>query len=103
MKDLILSAITTLSISFASFAAQGADAADTAKLTREEVHATIEACRTENNLTRPEPGQRPSDADRALMDTCLKAKGVDITQLRPPGPPHRRAQDSEQQNCNQEE
>lgn len=46
-------------------------------------HAAFEACLSENNLQKPEPGQRPSEADRQTMDACLKSKGFD----RPPRPP----------------
>lgn len=42
---------------------------------REAFHAAFEACLTENNLTKPERGQRPSEEHRAVMDSCLQAKG----------------------------
>ena len=48
------------------------------------IRAAFEACISENNLQKPEPGQRPSDADRATMDACMKSKGFD----HPPRPQH---------------
>jgi hypothetical protein len=37
--------------------------------------AAFEACITENGLTKPTPGQRPSDAERQVLETCLTNKG----------------------------
>ncbi|RYZ81343.1 MAG: hypothetical protein EOP06_23700 [Proteobacteria bacterium] len=57
-----------------------------ANQTREQFHQAFEQCITENGLTRPEPGTRPSEEDRTKLDTCLTAKG--ITQR--PRPRHER-------------
>jgi hypothetical protein len=70
MKALLLTLV--MGLANASYAAD-----TTAQPTREQVHAALDACATENNLTRPEPGVRPNDADRAVMEACLKTKGID--------------------------
>jgi hypothetical protein len=68
-----------------------ASAAESARPDREAIHAALEACATENNIAKPQPGQRPSEADRQVIETCMTAKGFSP----PPhgrgrGPGHRR-------------
>lgn len=50
----------------------------------EAQRAAFEACLSENGLSRPERGTRPSDEDMAKMQSCMTAKGYE----RPAGPPH---------------
>jgi len=49
----------------------------------EKTQQAFQACEKENNLNRPEPGQRPSESERKIMETCLSKKGVQM-----PPPPH---------------
>lgn len=39
--------------------------------------AAFDECISANNLSKPEPGQRPSDEDRATLEACLKEKGFE--------------------------
>ncbi len=50
----------------------------------EAQRAAFEACLTENGLSRPERGTRPSEADMTKLQSCMTAKGYE----RPAGPPH---------------
>ncbi|RYZ75221.1 MAG: hypothetical protein EOP04_33610 [Proteobacteria bacterium] len=83
MKELMLSAVTVLSISFAGIAAHAAgDTAKKSRPSREAEHAAAEACRTENKLALPEPGgEPPTEEQRLAMDACMKKKGFE---MRPP-------------------
>ena len=49
---------------------------------REKFHAAVEQCATENNITL-ERGTRPTDEQRAVIDTCLKEKGLQPPSNRP--------------------
>ncbi len=44
---------------------------------REKFKAVFEACIQENNIQRPEPGERPSDEMRGKMEACLASKGIE--------------------------
>lgn len=58
----------------------------------EQFRAALEECITETGVTKPEDGQRPSDEDRAKVDSCLESKGF----KKPAGPPrHQRQGDTE--------
>ncbi len=39
--------------------------------------AAFDECISSNNLSKPEPGERPTDEDRATLESCLKAKGYE--------------------------
>lgn len=68
MKTMILGLALILGASM-SFA-QEADGE------RENFREAFDTCLEENGLSRPEPGQRPSEEERTLMDTCLASKGI---------------------------
>ena len=48
----------------------------------EKTQQAIQACEKENSLSRPEPGRRPTEAERKIIDTCLAKKGFQMP------PPH---------------
>lgn len=56
---------------------------------REKFHQAMKSCMEENGISRPEPGQRPSEEDRATLNACLKEKGVQPPKFdgRRKGPP----------------
>lgn len=54
----------------------GSAGEDSGRPTRGEFRAAMKACMAENNLTRPERGQRPNESDRAKLDACLTSKGI---------------------------
>ena len=72
-----------------------ADDSSAVRPSREELHAAISAFAEAAGIAAPSPGQRPSEADRATIGACMKAKGFNPPHGRPPGPP------PEQQPANQ--
>lgn len=70
----------------------------------------LDACHTETGTTRPSPGSRPSEEDRAKMQSCMTAKGYTLPD-HPPGQGeggrhHRRpasAADGQSQNSNEQQ
>lgn len=84
MKELVL---TTLLI-LASFEV----AARPSQAQMEEMRSAMDSCAAELGISKPERGQRPSDADREKMDQCLAEKGIEKPSHPPRGggrPPER--------------
>jgi len=38
----------------------------------------IVGCFQDNSLVQPAPGEKLSDADKAILDECLKSKGIEV-------------------------
>ena len=88
MKAYLFTAAAALCLASVGHADDSSSAAaDSNRPSREVIHAAIAACAQAAGIAAPSPGQRPSDSDRATIDACMKAKGFNPPQGRPPGPP----------------
>lgn len=54
---------------------------------RDAFHAALEECASTNGIVLGGPGKRPSEDERALIDACLKEKGIAPPQHRRGPPP----------------
>jgi hypothetical protein len=78
---------------FASLRSMGQDS-NQSPADREAFRAAVETCATENGITLPaRPAdrsgprpERPSEADRQVIDACLKAKGIEVPVRKHHGP-----------------
>ncbi|MBO9668593.1 MAG: hypothetical protein J7501_17475 [Bdellovibrio sp.] len=70
-----LVALSVLTLHTASYA----QADDSSRPSREQMHAAFEECASSAGLEKPAAGQRPTaptEEQRAVMDACLKEKGI---------------------------
>lgn len=77
--------VTVVGVLLSGFFAVNAQAQRGPRGPQDEAHRTaLEACLSENGLSRPERGMRPSEADMTKLQACMTTKGYE----RPAGPPH---------------
>lgn len=77
--------VTVLGVLLSGVFAVNAEAQRGPRGPQDEAQRTaFEACLSENGLSRPERGTRPSEADMTKLQSCMTAKGY----ARPAGPPH---------------
>lgn len=76
MNDRSKSKLLGSAFSILALVATAQAFAQSAPPDREAFHAALQECATQNGITLPERGQRPSESDRKIIDACLQAKGV---------------------------
>lgn len=72
IKQLALITLSVAAMQIKAYSQEGRPKMD------EKVRQAIQTCEKENNLTRPEPGQRPTESERKIMEACLAKKGVQM-------------------------
>ncbi len=79
MRSLLMSLYVCV-LAFAPVRAHATDGVD-----HKAIHQAMDECRTEAGLERVAKGQRPdrpTQAQRAVIDKCLVGKGIDLAELK---------------------